>query len=129
MIRIVNNKKFIRSIAIVIFLLIAIFNVSIAKSSNEAEIIDYTIAPGQTLWSIAKEYTPNSKDIRQTIYEIKQLNNMTDSTIYPGQTIQIKIGQWQRRIIKAQFSDENIYIEHYNITIVKYQYKNKYNGD
>lgn len=93
MIRIVNNKKFIRSIAIVIFLLIAIFNVSIAKSSNEAEIIDYTIAPGQTLWSIAKEYTPNSKDIRQTIYEIKQLNNMTDSTIYPGQTIQIKIGQ------------------------------------
>lgn len=93
MIRIVNNKKFIRSIAIVIFLLIAIFNVSIAKSSNEAEIIDYTIAPGQTLWSIAKEYTPDNKDIRQTIYEIKQLNNMTDSTIYPGQTIKIKNGQ------------------------------------
>lgn len=91
--KIVNRKKFIRSIAIVIFLLIAIFNVSIAKSNNEEEIIDYTIAPGQTLWSIAREYTPNSKDIRETIYEIKQLNNMTDSTIYPGQTIQIKKGQ------------------------------------
>ena len=93
LIRIVNRKKFIRSIAIVIFLLIAIFNVSIAKSNNEEEIIDYTIAPGQTLWSIAREYTPNSKDIRETIYEIKQLNNMTDSSIYPRQTIQIKIGQ------------------------------------
>ncbi len=91
--KIVNRKKFIRSIAIVIFLLIAIFNVSIAKSNNEEEIISYTIAPGQTLWSIAREYTPNSKDIRETIYEIKQLNNMTDSTIYPGQTIQIKKGQ------------------------------------
>lgn len=91
--KIVNRKKFIRSIAIVIFLLIAIFNVSIAKSNNEEEIIDYTIAPGQTLWSIAREYTPNSKDIRETIYEIKQLNNMTNSTIYPGQTIQIKKGQ------------------------------------
>lgn len=91
--KIVNRKKFIRSIAIVIFLLIAIFNVSIAKSNNEEKIISYTIAPGQTLWSIAREYTPNSKDIRETIYEIKQLNNMTDSTIYPGQTIQIKKGQ------------------------------------
>lgn len=88
--RIVNRKKFIRSIAIVIFLLIAIFNVSIAKSSNEEEIIDYTIAPGQTLWSIAREYTPNSKDIRETIYEIKQLNNMTTSDIYEGQEISIK---------------------------------------
>lgn len=93
MIRIVNRKKFIRSIAIVIFLLIALLNVSIAKSNNETEIIDYTISPGQTLWSIAREYTQNSKDIRETIYEIKQLNNMSDSTIYPGQTIQIKIGQ------------------------------------
>lgn len=91
--KIVNRKKFIRSIAIVIFLLIAIFNVSIAKSNNEEEIIDYTIAPGQTLWSIAREYTPDSKDIRQTIYEIKQLNNMSDSTVYENQTIKIKIGQ------------------------------------
>lgn len=108
--KIVNRKKFIRSIAIVIFLLIAIFNVSIAKSNNEEEIIDYTIAPGQTLWSIAREYTPDSKDIRQTIYEIKQLNNMSDSTVYENQTIKIKIGQWHWRVIKALFSSENIYI-------------------
>lgn len=91
--RIKNKVKFIRSIAILVFLLIALFNISIAKTNSEAEIIDYTIAPGQTLWSIAKEYTPDNKDIRQTIYEIKQLNNMTDSTIYPGQTIKIKNGQ------------------------------------
>ena len=74
--RIVNRKKFIRSIAILIFLLVGLFNISIAKSNKEAEIIDYTIAPGQTLWSIAKEYTPNTKDIRETIHEIKDLNNM-----------------------------------------------------
>ena len=91
--RIVNRKKFIRSIAILIFLLVGLFNISIAKSNKEAEIIDYTIAPGQTLWSIAKEYTPNTKDIRETIHEIKDLNNMQDSSIYAGQTIKIKIGQ------------------------------------
>ena len=103
--RITNKFKFIRTITI------AIFNFSIAKSNQEeAEIIDYTISKGQTLWSIAKEYTPDSKDIRQTIYEIKQLNNMSDSTVYENQTIKIKIGQWHWRVIKALFSSENIYI-------------------
>lgn len=91
--RIKNKVKFIRNIAILVFLLIALFNISIAKTNSEAEIIDYTISKGETLWNIAKEYTPDNKDIRQTIYEIKQLNNMTDSTIYPGQTIKIKNGQ------------------------------------
>lgn len=92
--RIVNRKKFIRSMAILIFLLIGLFNISIANTDKkEAEIIDYTITPGETLWSIAGEYTPNSKDVRETIYEIKKINNMTDSNIYAGQTIKIKIGQ------------------------------------
>lgn len=92
--RIANRKKFIRSMAILIFLLIGLFNISIANTDKkEAEIIDYTITPGETLWSIAGEYTPNSKDVRETIYEIKKLNNMTTSNIYAGQTIKIKIGQ------------------------------------
>lgn len=91
--RIANKKKFIRSTTIAILLLIGLFNISIAKSNKEAETIDYTIARGQTLWSIAREYTPDNKDIRETIHEIKKLNNMTDSNIYAGQTIKIKIGQ------------------------------------
>lgn len=92
--RIKNKFKFVRSIAIVIFLSVALFNISIAKSnSEEAEYIDYTITKGETLWGIAKEYTPDNKDIRQTIYEIKQINNMQTSNVYENQTIKIKIGQ------------------------------------
>ena len=91
--RIKNKIKFIRSIAIVIFLLIALFNISIAKTDTEAEYIDYTISKGETLWSIAGEYKEKNEDIRQYIYDIKKLNNMTDSTVYPGQVIKIKNGQ------------------------------------
>lgn len=91
--RIVNKKRFIRSIAILIFLLVGLFNISVAKSNKEAETINYTISQGQTLWSIAREYTPNNKDIRDTIHEIRELNNLEDATIYEGQTIQIKIEQ------------------------------------
>ena len=93
-IRIVNRRKFIRSTAILIFVLIALFNVSIAKSNKEeAEIVEYTISRGETLWSIASKYTPDSKDVRETIYEIKKLNNMEDSNIYENQVIKIKNGQ------------------------------------
>lgn len=86
--RIANKYKFIRSMSILVFLIVAIFNISIA-TSDEAETISYTVCKGDTLWTIAGEYTPKNKDIRQTIYEIKQLNNMTNSNIYEGQELKI----------------------------------------
>ncbi len=92
--RIRNKYKFIRGIAILLFVLIGVFNISIAKTDNkEAEIISYTIEKGDTLWNIAKEHTINKKEIRQVIYEIKKLNNMKNSNIYENQIIKIKKGQ------------------------------------
>ena len=87
--RIKNKFKFIRSMAIIIFLLIALFNISVAKSNEEAEIISYTVGNGETLWSIAEEYKAENEDPRQYIYDIKKLNNMDNSNIYEGQILQI----------------------------------------
>ena len=89
--RIVNKKRFIKSLALVLFLLLSLIHTSIAKEEDKKEVIDYQIRSGQTLWSIAKEFTPNNKDIRQTIYEIEQINEQDLSVIYPGQTIKIQI--------------------------------------
>ena len=103
--RIKNKFKFIRSIAILLFLLIALFNISVAKSNKEAETISYTVCKGDTLWTIAQDYKAENEDPRQYIYDIKKLNNMDNSNIYEGQILQIKKGQWQRRIVKAHISD------------------------
>ncbi len=86
--RIVNKYKFIRSMAILVFLIIAIFNISIAKS-NEAETMAYIVNKGDTLWTIAEENKSNNKDTRQYIYELKRINNMTTSNIYEGQELKI----------------------------------------
>jgi len=74
---------------VLIFLVISLLHTSTAKT--ESQVIDYQIRSGQTLWSIAREYTPSNKDIRQTIYEIEQINDQDLSVIYPGQTIKIKV--------------------------------------
>ena len=86
--RIVNKYKFIRSMSILVFLVIAIFNISIA-TSDEAETISYTVCKGDRLWTIAGENKADNKDIRQYIYELKQLNNMANSNIYEGQELTI----------------------------------------
>ena len=87
---IIKSKfKFIRSITIIVFLLLTVFGKSIAETNEEAEILSYTVCKGDTLWNIAQEYRTDNKDIRQYIYELKQLNNMLNSKIYEGQKLKI----------------------------------------
>lgn len=87
--KITNKKRFIRSLIVLIFLVLSLVHTSTAKTKSQ--VINYQIRSGQTLWSIAREYTPSNKDIRQTIYEIEQINDQDLSVIYPGQTIKIKV--------------------------------------
>lgn len=61
------------------------------KDREAADITTVTVVvkSGDTLWSIAKKYYPNS-DIRRKIFEIKQTNNISDH-IFPGQTLELSI--------------------------------------
>ena len=49
---------------------------------------------GDTLWNIALDEKENNKyykdkNIREIVYDIKQINNMQDSIILPGETLKI----------------------------------------
>lgn len=83
--KIVNKKKFITFIIANLMILISFFNVCLAKTETVTE--DYTVAAGDTLWSIACENAET--DIREYIYELREINNLNDCMIYPGQTIKI----------------------------------------
>lgn len=91
--RIVNKKKFIRSILTLILILLVAFTFFIQLFSEKENVksseIEYTISRGERLWDIAEEYKRPDQDIREYIYEIKKLNNMDTSTVYEGQTIKI----------------------------------------
>lgn len=51
----------------------------------------WTVNEGDTLWSIARDYLPQGRDIREYIYEIKEINQLQTSNIRIGQQLQIPI--------------------------------------
>ena len=85
--KIVNKKRFITVITILIVLIITLSSLSFAKAKVETE--EYVVSAGDTLWSIACEYKKTGQDVREYIYELRQLNNLNDCIIYPGQVLKI----------------------------------------
>ncbi len=62
-----------------------------AGSGAEAgsETVRYTVAPGETLWEIAVENTLPGEDPRPKVEAIREANDLSDSTIYPGMTLEV----------------------------------------
>ena len=96
--RIVNKKKFIRMVILIIGIitisLIGFSNISFSKGEIKTKTI--YVSTGDTLWTIATEEQENNsyyedKDIRDIIYEIKKINNLNNnSNLIAGQKLVIK---------------------------------------
>lgn len=93
--KIVNKKKFIRSIMIIVgVIILAFLGISNTYSKTEVAYKEDYIIKGDTLWSIAEnevdtnEYYKN-KDIREVMYEIQKLNNLQSGNLEIGQKILI----------------------------------------
>lgn len=92
-IKIVNKKKFIRSLIVIAGLIIvALLSINNTYSKTEISYKEDYIVKGDTLWSIAEneinsnEYYKN-KDIREVMFEIKKVNNLQNGDLTVGQKI------------------------------------------
>ena len=91
---IVNKKKFIKNISIIIFSILFLATIGINKAYSK-ESIKYKeeyVYNGDTLWSIAEEESKENKyykdkDIRNIILDIKKTNNIENSNLEVGQKI------------------------------------------
>lgn len=64
---------------------------SLAMTPSKAERYEsYIIQSGDTLWSIAVDCTPENRDCRNTIDEIKEVNGIGND-IYTGQVICVPV--------------------------------------
>jgi len=94
--KIVSKKRFfttIFTISLLIIIIISLFiNDKEAYSSTYIqEYEEVIVKTGDTLWKIAKEYTPKDYDIRKMVFEIREINNLESADIYPGDLVKVPI--------------------------------------
>ncbi|MFZ7131217.1 MAG: LysM peptidoglycan-binding domain-containing protein [Eubacteriales bacterium] len=93
-IKIVNKIKFIFVMSIlfltVLCVIMLLFN---SVSGDDVKQYDvYLVKKGDTLWYIAKELTGEKMDVREAIYDIIQINDISPREhIYPGQDLKLPI--------------------------------------
>lgn len=76
---------------ILIFILLFKMVISYQLAKTEYKTYDYTVQKQDTLWTIAAKISEEESNIRNTIIEIKEINQMEDAKIYEGQTIKLPI--------------------------------------
>lgn len=93
--KIVNVKKFIRTISIlVILILIIILFTNKTYSKVDTKYKEESIILGDTLWSISQEEAKinkyfENKDIREIVSEIKRINKLDNLDLKEGQKLLI----------------------------------------
>ncbi len=66
-----------------------IFGANDAESLTKPVYTEITVQSGDTLWDLARDFGPDHKDVREVVFEICKLNDISADSIYPGQTILI----------------------------------------
>ena len=93
-----QTKANIKAVLILITLVTSIFTMGYAVGADNTrkaeyeehkQMITYTVKPGDTLWSIAEKYKPSWVDTREYIYEIQDLNGMSNSNIDIGDKLSL----------------------------------------
>ena len=75
----------------IIVILLATLLVGAFKGPEKASVYEqYVVQSGDTLWDIAVENTPENRDCRDTISEIKEVNGIGNE-IYAGQVIVVPV--------------------------------------
>ncbi|MDR2722197.1 MAG: LysM peptidoglycan-binding domain-containing protein [Cellulomonadaceae bacterium] len=62
-----------------------------SQPTHGIEVTVHTVAPGQTLWQLASSIAEPGEDLRDVVWEIRQVNDLPSSQIHVGQTILLPI--------------------------------------
>lgn len=81
--------KTIKRLMIILTIILSIYAIAgrlKEMNSISYEQVEYTVQAGDTLYGLAQKYANENQDIREYIYNLKQVNNI-GSTLDVGQTI------------------------------------------
>ncbi len=74
-------------LAMVAVALFLFFSASVQAGDALRATDTHVVGQGETLWAIAEDFTTPGDDVRATIIDIKELNDMTSSIVRVGQPL------------------------------------------
>jgi hypothetical protein len=79
--------------AVIVLICVLVLNFAFQSTLDRVEWSEdlYIVDRGDSLWSISGEYCPDNVDRREWIDEIRALNGMVGSSVYPGQALTILV--------------------------------------
>lgn len=93
--RINNRVRFTIFVVLVILFITTFANFLLgfntANSSTYAEYTQVQVMSGDTLWSIAETYMDDDSDIRKSVYQLCQINDINASQLQAGMTLLVPV--------------------------------------
>lgn len=86
-----SKFRFCTFICILTLLFTCSFGLVAAKAGNtpEVQLKTVNVQSGDTLWNIAEENVPTGMDIREYIYNICEINDITADQLVSGMTVML----------------------------------------
>lgn len=86
----IANKRFVKNflflITAILVLLFLVFPSNATNIPTQEKYFTIVVRKGDTLWSIAREYMPNT-EVREAIHILREVNGLKSATIRRGETI------------------------------------------
>ncbi len=87
--RMMRRRRITVSVVLLGMMLLMV-NYALAKRI-EPEMMTVVVKSGESVWSIAKDNNPNKKDLRRLVYDIIDINGISDGIIHVGQELSVPL--------------------------------------
>ena len=89
--RIKNKFRFTVFVAVMVLIMSMLIGLIAPVKAHAGSIgyIEVKVCGGDTLWGLAEQYGDPDKDVRENIYDICRINNVTAETLREGDSLLI----------------------------------------